>query len=190
MHKRWIGSNTPFKNTSSPKAFLFDTTSKLYVATDASPVDQATHNLCCDYLQMLNAFRPLYKYGRPSSKPTHLADPHQVQRAATSTGTTRHNSFFPSNRLLRFFQAEYEYQSPILSLRIDISITLSTRHSHLPPRHASLGSRRLVAHARVRNEKGPRGMERCVVQTRCERNLGGRKRAERGRVGRMNSMRI
>ncbi|KAF8556231.1 hypothetical protein OG21DRAFT_1459842 [Imleria badia] len=51
-------------NTSSPKAFLFDTTSKLYVATDASPVDQATHNLCCDYLQMLNSFGPLYKYGR------------------------------------------------------------------------------------------------------------------------------
>ncbi|KAF9223714.1 Gtr1 raga G protein Gtr2 [Gyrodon lividus] len=48
-------------NTSSPKAFLFDTTSKLYVATDASPVDQATHNLCCDYLQMLNSFGPLYK---------------------------------------------------------------------------------------------------------------------------------
>ncbi|KAF9243456.1 Gtr1/RagA G protein conserved region-domain-containing protein [Melanogaster broomeanus] len=48
-------------NTSSPKAFLFDTTSKLYVATDASPVDQATHTLCCDYLQMLNSFGPLYK---------------------------------------------------------------------------------------------------------------------------------
>ncbi|EGN98831.1 hypothetical protein SERLA73DRAFT_181504 [Serpula lacrymans var. lacrymans S7.3] len=48
-------------NTSSPKAFLFDTTSRLYVATDASPVDQATHNLCCDYLYMLNAFGPLFK---------------------------------------------------------------------------------------------------------------------------------
>ncbi|KAH7925853.1 hypothetical protein BV22DRAFT_1033560 [Leucogyrophana mollusca] len=48
-------------NTSSPKAFLFDTTSKLYLATDDSPVDQATHNLCCDYLQMLTSFGPLYK---------------------------------------------------------------------------------------------------------------------------------
>ena len=56
-------SKSPFKNTSSPKAFLFDITSKLHVATDASPVDQATHNLCCDYLQMLNSFGPLYKYG-------------------------------------------------------------------------------------------------------------------------------
>lgn len=36
--------------------------SRLYVATDASPVDSATHNLCSDYLQTLNSFGPLYKY--------------------------------------------------------------------------------------------------------------------------------
>ncbi|EAU85369.2 Gtr1/RagA G protein Gtr2 [Coprinopsis cinerea okayama7 len=48
-------------NSQSPKAFLFDVRSRLYVATDASPVDSATHNLCCDYLQMLNSFGPLYR---------------------------------------------------------------------------------------------------------------------------------
>ncbi|KZP23758.1 Gtr1/RagA G protein Gtr2 [Athelia psychrophila] len=48
-------------NSSSPKAFLFDTTSRLFVATDASPVDTLTHNLCCDYLNMLNSFRSLYQ---------------------------------------------------------------------------------------------------------------------------------
>ncbi|KAH0585248.1 Ras-related GTP-binding protein D [Termitomyces sp. J132] len=48
-------------NSQSPKAFLFDTTSRLYIATDASPVDSATFNLCCDYLQMLNSFGSLYK---------------------------------------------------------------------------------------------------------------------------------
>jgi len=50
-----------FQNIQSPKAFLFDTRSRLYVATDASPVDSATHNLCCDYLLMLNSFGPLYR---------------------------------------------------------------------------------------------------------------------------------
>jgi len=50
------------QHSQSPKAFLFDTRSRLYVATDASPVDSATHNLCCDYLQMLNSFGPLYRY--------------------------------------------------------------------------------------------------------------------------------
>ncbi|KAF5342133.1 hypothetical protein D9611_001432 [Ephemerocybe angulata] len=48
-------------NSQSPKAFLFDVRSRLYIATDASPVDSATHNLCCDYLQMLNSFGQLYK---------------------------------------------------------------------------------------------------------------------------------
>ncbi|KAF9078655.1 Gtr1/RagA G protein conserved region-domain-containing protein [Rhodocollybia butyracea] len=36
--------------------FLFDARSRLYVATDHSPVDATTHNLCCDNLAMLNAF--------------------------------------------------------------------------------------------------------------------------------------
>ncbi|KAF9532469.1 Gtr1/RagA G protein conserved region-domain-containing protein [Crepidotus variabilis] len=48
-------------NSQSPKAFLFDIRSRLYIATDASPVDSATHNLCCDYLLMLNSFGPLYR---------------------------------------------------------------------------------------------------------------------------------
>ncbi|KAG6900597.1 hypothetical protein C0993_007820 [Termitomyces sp. T159_Od127] len=48
-------------NSQSPKAFLFDIASKLYIATDASPVDSATFDLCCDYLQMLNSFGSLYK---------------------------------------------------------------------------------------------------------------------------------
>ncbi|PPQ63847.1 hypothetical protein CVT24_009060 [Panaeolus cyanescens] len=48
-------------NSQASKAFLFETHSRLYIATDASPVDSATHNLCCDYLQMLNSFGPLYK---------------------------------------------------------------------------------------------------------------------------------
>jgi len=48
-------------NSQSSKAFLFDMNSRLYVATDASPVDSATHNMCSDYLQMLNSFGPLYK---------------------------------------------------------------------------------------------------------------------------------
>ncbi|KAH8831447.1 Gtr1/RagA G protein Gtr2 [Flagelloscypha sp. PMI_526] len=52
-------------NSQSPKAFLFDVKSRLYVATDLSPVDTATHNLCCDYLQMLTSFGPLYKSERP-----------------------------------------------------------------------------------------------------------------------------
>ncbi|KAK7690537.1 hypothetical protein QCA50_005635 [Cerrena zonata] len=48
-------------NSQSQKAFLFDTRSRLYVATDASPVDPPTLSLCTNYLQMLNSFGLLYK---------------------------------------------------------------------------------------------------------------------------------
>ncbi|KZT07720.1 uncharacterized protein LAESUDRAFT_650537 [Laetiporus sulphureus 93-53] len=48
-------------NSQASKAFLFDIKSRLYVATDASPVDAPTHNICNDYLKMLNSFGPLYK---------------------------------------------------------------------------------------------------------------------------------
>lgn len=49
-------------NSHSPKAFLFDTHARVFVATDSSPVDTITHNLCCDYVSMLNNFGGLYKY--------------------------------------------------------------------------------------------------------------------------------
>lgn len=39
--------------------------SRLYVATDASPVDSATHSLCSDFLLTLNSFGPLYKWVAP-----------------------------------------------------------------------------------------------------------------------------
>ncbi|GJJ08383.1 hypothetical protein Clacol_002598 [Clathrus columnatus] len=42
------------------KSFLFDSNSRIYVATDASPVDGNTHTLCCDYVRMLSDFAPLY----------------------------------------------------------------------------------------------------------------------------------
>ncbi|KAJ3887037.1 Gtr1/RagA G protein Gtr2 [Lentinula edodes] len=43
-------------NSQASKVFLFDAPSRLYVASDASPVDTATYNLCCDNLAMINAF--------------------------------------------------------------------------------------------------------------------------------------
>lgn len=103
------------KNTSSPKAFLFDTTSKLYVATDASPVDRATHNLCCDYLHMLTSFGPLYKCvassthqplrshldlrSNPSPEPVSPATASSSSSSSPSTSapsTTSKAPFYPS----------------------------------------------------------------------------------------------
>ncbi|KAH9944865.1 Gtr1/RagA G protein conserved region-domain-containing protein [Amylocystis lapponica] len=90
-------------NSQSSKAFLFDVRSRLYVATDASPVDPPTHNLCNDYLQMLNSFGPLYRsvsaspprYRPPSPSPTPSPAP-----ATPSTPASRLSSTLssPSHR--------------------------------------------------------------------------------------------
>ena len=57
-----IEFNYTTQNSQSSKAFLFDTRSRLYVATDASPVDPLVHSLCTNYLQMLNSFGSLYRW--------------------------------------------------------------------------------------------------------------------------------
>ncbi|KAI0072758.1 hypothetical protein K474DRAFT_1650502 [Panus rudis PR-1116 ss-1] len=62
-------------NSQSSKAFLFDTRSRLYVATDASPVDPPTHSLCNNYLQMLNSFGPLYRSSTASPLRNRTVEP-------------------------------------------------------------------------------------------------------------------
>ncbi|KAG2140020.1 Gtr1/RagA G protein conserved region-domain-containing protein [Suillus cothurnatus] len=79
------------RNTASPKAFLFDTSSKIHVATDTSPVDQATHNLCCDYLSMLNSFGPLYRSNSNDPRTSRFSPtpaPTPPPTATTSTPTS------------------------------------------------------------------------------------------------------
>ncbi|KAJ7364308.1 Gtr1/RagA G protein Gtr2 [Mycena albidolilacea] len=81
-------------NSQSPKAFLFDAASRLYVATDASPVDSATHNLCCDYLSMLNAFGPLYR--SPTSRATRLRIPAAEPSPDNPLPAETKDRFYPS----------------------------------------------------------------------------------------------
>jgi Ras-related GTP-binding protein C/D len=54
--------HSPSKNSHATKAFLFDVRSRIYVATDASPVDAPVHAWCCDYLKLLTSFNRLYRY--------------------------------------------------------------------------------------------------------------------------------
>ncbi|KAG9010984.1 hypothetical protein FRB93_003434 [Tulasnella sp. JGI-2019a] len=61
--------NTLVSNSGIAKAFLFDVSSLTYVATDASPVDNNTFELCCDYVMMLASFTKLYKNLKPLPPP-------------------------------------------------------------------------------------------------------------------------
>jgi Ras-related GTP-binding protein C/D len=42
-----------FQNSAIEKAFLFDVVSKIYIATDSSPVDMQTYELCCDMIDVV-----------------------------------------------------------------------------------------------------------------------------------------
>lgn len=41
------------KNSGIEKAFLFDVVSKIYIATDSSPVDMQSYELCCDMIDVV-----------------------------------------------------------------------------------------------------------------------------------------
>ncbi len=40
-------------NSGAEKAFLFDVISKIYIATDSSPVDMQSYELCCDMIDLI-----------------------------------------------------------------------------------------------------------------------------------------
>ncbi|CAD5229289.1 unnamed protein product [Bursaphelenchus okinawaensis] len=42
------------------KSFLFDVASKIYIATDTSPVDMATYELCCDMIDVATDISSIY----------------------------------------------------------------------------------------------------------------------------------
>ncbi|KAM8884788.1 ras-related GTP-binding protein C-like [Synchiropus splendidus] len=50
------------------KAFLFDVVSKIYIATDSSPVDMQTYELCCDMIDVVIDVACIY--GHPEESPT------------------------------------------------------------------------------------------------------------------------
>ncbi|KAI0033527.1 Gtr1/RagA G protein conserved region-domain-containing protein [Vararia minispora EC-137] len=84
-------------NAQASKAFLFDIRSRLYVATDASPVDAGTHSLCCDYIKMLTAFRPLY--ASAIATPARITPPSRSSSTLPSRAPSAPPPFSPSAAL-------------------------------------------------------------------------------------------
>jgi Ras-related GTP-binding protein C/D len=48
------------QNCGIDKAFLFDVVSKIYIATDSSPVDMQTYELCCDMIDVVMDMSGIY----------------------------------------------------------------------------------------------------------------------------------
>lgn len=50
------------------KAYLFDTLSKIYVASDARPIDMEVYEMCSDYIDVIVDITDLYGYSRSKNK--------------------------------------------------------------------------------------------------------------------------
>lgn len=49
-----------FQNSGIEKAFLFDVLSKIYIATDSSPVDMQSYELCCEMIDVVIDISDIY----------------------------------------------------------------------------------------------------------------------------------
>ncbi|TGZ82823.1 hypothetical protein EX30DRAFT_347195 [Ascodesmis nigricans] len=56
--------NVLCSNSGIEKAFLFDVLSKIYIATDSSPVDVQSYEICSDYIDVIVDISELYGYER------------------------------------------------------------------------------------------------------------------------------
>jgi len=76
-------------NSGIEKAFLFDVLSKIYIATDSSPVDMQSYEICSDYIDVIVDVSEIYGYDRKPqgqvSSPTSEApsEAQQEQEEAT-----------------------------------------------------------------------------------------------------------
>lgn len=53
LHLLFINICCVFQHSGIEKAFLFDVVSKIYIATDSSPVDMQSYELCCDMIDVV-----------------------------------------------------------------------------------------------------------------------------------------
>lgn len=59
--------NILVNNSGMEKAYLFDTITKIYVASDTRPIDLETYELCSDYIDVILDISELYSYQRNES---------------------------------------------------------------------------------------------------------------------------
>ncbi|KAL7752764.1 GTP-binding protein gtr2 [Sorochytrium milnesiophthora] len=77
--------NALCSNSNVEKAFLFDTFTKIYIATDSSPVDMQSYELCSDMIDVMIDIESIYKQGTPPVTPLiDAAHPTAAENAATT----------------------------------------------------------------------------------------------------------
>ncbi|KAI5789178.1 Gtr1/RagA G protein conserved region-domain-containing protein [Pyronema domesticum] len=61
--------NVLCSNSGIEKAFLFDVLSKIYIATDSSPVDVQSYEICSDFIDVIVDVSEIYGYPSPPVSP-------------------------------------------------------------------------------------------------------------------------
>ncbi|KAI7871893.1 Gtr1/RagA G protein conserved region-domain-containing protein, partial [Spinellus fusiger] len=87
--------NVLCSNSGIDKAYLFDTLTKIYIATDSSPVDMQSYELCSDMIDVVIDIECIY--GTRASTPIEgTRPPMRGQSSSTSTLEEGQDSFTPS----------------------------------------------------------------------------------------------
>ncbi|TAQ86094.1 hypothetical protein B7494_g5589 [Chlorociboria aeruginascens] len=63
------------RNCRFEKAYLFDVLSKIYIATDSSPVDMPSYEICSDYIDVIVDVSEIYGWDRPTTYIEELEGP-------------------------------------------------------------------------------------------------------------------
>ena len=77
--------NVFISNSQIEKAFLFDVISKIYVATDSSPVDMQSYELCCDMIDVVIDVSCIYGLGEEVDTEAFDQQSHAVIRLNNNT---------------------------------------------------------------------------------------------------------
>ena len=60
QHPVWTPTAAPAPAPAPAQAFLFDVVSKIYLATDSSPVDMQSYELCADMIDVITDVSSIY----------------------------------------------------------------------------------------------------------------------------------
>ncbi|GAA6058777.1 hypothetical protein JCM10212_001893 [Sporobolomyces blumeae] len=85
---------------SMDKAFIFDTASRIYIASDSAPLDNQTYALCADFLDLVGDFTALYEPPpdlASSSDPSSTNLSPSTSRAQTSLDSSQTSSVHPAS---------------------------------------------------------------------------------------------
>ncbi|ORY77774.1 Gtr1/RagA G protein Gtr2 [Protomyces lactucae-debilis] len=105
-------------NSIIEKAFLFDVMSKIYIATDSSPVDVQSYEICSDYIDVILDISEIYGYRRPEQT---NGDMQTAQRVSKAQENSEASSMIQLNNGMTLYLREINQYLALICLMRDES---------------------------------------------------------------------